>query len=181
MLEGFKMGRNGMVVSHLQLVDDTIVMCKNPACQIKYLRCVIRCNKAVLGLKVNLGKSSMYGVGLIDNLERLAEVFGCQIGEFSTTYLGLPLGAPFKNKERWNKVLDRAHKRLARLTGMHLSKGGRMTLIKLVLSSLPTYYLSFCDSYVSGQEHREVPKGLFFREKGGEGEGPHLVVWEEIC
>lgn len=85
MLEGFEVGRNDMVVSHLQFVDETIIMCKDSAQQIKYLGCVIRYFDAVSGLKVNLFKSRMYGVGQVENLEKLAEKFGCQVVTLPTT------------------------------------------------------------------------------------------------
>lgn len=141
-MEGFEIRRNGLVVSHLQFVDDTIVLCKNSEIQLKYLRCVIRCFEVVLGLKVNHSKSCIYCVGHVENLRRFVAVLGCKMGSLPTTYLGLPLGASFKCKNPWNRVLDRIHKRLAGQKGLYLSKGGRVTLIKSVLASLPTYFLS---------------------------------------
>lgn len=52
--------KNGLTVSHLQLVDDTLIMYKGSEEQVKYLRCVILCFKVVSSLKVNLHKSIMY-------------------------------------------------------------------------------------------------------------------------
>ena len=57
-------------------------------------------------------------------------------------YLGLPLGAKFKDKTIWNSILDKIEWRLARWKCFYLSKGGRVTLIKSTLSNLPTYFLS---------------------------------------
>ena len=57
-------------------------------------------------------------------------------------YLGLPLGAKFKDKTIWNPILEKMEMRLAGWKHLYLSKGGRVTFIKSTLSNLPTYFLS---------------------------------------
>lgn len=71
-------------------------MCKDSEVQVKYLRCVIRCFEVVSGLNVNLHKSIMYGVGNVEQIDRLVDCLGCSVGHLPTTYLGLPLGALYK-------------------------------------------------------------------------------------
>jgi hypothetical protein len=58
------------------------------------------------------------------------------------TYLGMPLGASFKSKAIWNSIVEKMEHKLAGWKSLYLSKGGRLTLLKSTLSSLPTYYLS---------------------------------------
>lgn len=94
LLEGFQVGRSDLKISHLQFVDDTLVFCKQSISQLTLLRCVIRCFEAILGLKVNLSKSCIYGVGQVNDLWRFVEVLGCQMGVLPTSYLRLPLGTP---------------------------------------------------------------------------------------
>ena len=67
---------------------------------------------------------------------------GCGIGSFPSSYLGLPLGAPHKAIGVWNSVEERFRKRLASWKMQYISKGGRITLIRSTLSSLPIYHLS---------------------------------------
>ena len=57
-------------------------------------------------------------------------------------YLGLPLGAKFKDKTIWNLILEKMERRLVGWKRLYLSKGGRVTLIKNTISNLPTYFLS---------------------------------------
>ena len=63
-------------------------------------------------------------------------------GNLSMSYLGMPLGAYHKSVSIWNPILENFDQRLAGWKKLYLSKGGRLTLLKGTLSSLPTYYLS---------------------------------------
>jgi hypothetical protein len=70
-------------------------------------------------------------------LGELAGVLGCGMASSPMKYLGLPLGASFKAKPIWNDILEKVDCRW--LAGKeYLSKGGRVTLIKSILSNLPT-------------------------------------------
>ena len=57
-------------------------------------------------------------------------------------YLEMPLGTPFKTASIWNSILEKIEKKLSSWNRLYLSKGGRLTLLKSIFSSLPTYYLS---------------------------------------
>ena len=76
------------------------------------------------------------------NISNLATILGCKVESTAIKYLGLPLGAQFKSTAIWTLILERMEKRLAGWRKRHLSKGGRITLIKSTLSGLPTYFLS---------------------------------------
>ena len=72
----------------------------------------------------------------------LVDELGCKMGNLSTTYLGLPLGAHCKSLSIWDGVEERFRKKLALLKRQYISKDGRITLIKSTLSSLPLYLIS---------------------------------------
>ena len=137
--------------------------------------------EAISRLKVNLSKSEAIPVGEGVPMETFAPVLGCKIGSLPTSYLGLPLGAPYKSTGVWDVVEERFRKRLSLWKRQYLSKGGRLTLLKSTLSSLPTYFISL---FV-------IPKRVYARlEKiqrdflwgGGALENrPHLVSWKIIC
>ena len=65
----------------------------------------------------------------------------CGIGSFPSSYLGLPLGAPHKAIGVWDLVEERFQKRMASWKMQYISKGGRITLIRNTLSSLPNYQI----------------------------------------
>lgn len=78
----------------------------------------------------------------VENIEVLAQVMNCKIGDLPSTYLGLPLGASNNDLAVWNPVTERVEKRLASWQRRYLSKGGKEVLIKSALPSISTYFMS---------------------------------------
>jgi hypothetical protein len=90
----------------------------------------------------NMSKSETVPIGVMPNLSTLADIMCCRIGALPMTYLGMPLGASFKSKSIWNSIVEKMECKLVGWKSLYLSNGGRLTLLKSTLSSLPTYYLS---------------------------------------
>ena len=78
----------------------------------------------------------------LENLEVLALEVGCKVGRLPTSYSGLPLGANHKSMAVWDGVEERFRKKLAMWKKQFISKGGRITLIRSTLSSIPIYLMS---------------------------------------
>ena len=145
LIGGFKAdGRpdEGECVSHLLFADDTILFCDADVEQILHVQMLLLFFQAVTGLKVNVLKSEMVPIGEVNNVHALVEILGCKIGTLPMTYLGIPLGASHKSPTIWSSILEKIEQKLAGWKKLYLSKGGRLTLLKSTLSSLPTYYLS---------------------------------------
>ena len=96
----------------------------------------------MLGMKINLSKPELVPVGEVPNLEELVAILGCKQSNFPIKYLGLPSGAKFKENTNWNPILEKMERRLAGWKQLYLSKGGNVTLIKITIFNLPTYFLS---------------------------------------
>lgn len=75
-------------------------------------------------------------------LQELANAVLCQVGYLPSTYLGLPIGGHISRINAWDPIIERMDKKLATWKGGLLSIGGRATLVKASLSSLPMYYMS---------------------------------------
>ena len=122
--------------------DDTLIFYEDDLEQLKFLSWILMWFEAMLGLKINLAKSEIIPIGPVTNMVELASELGCNIGSFPTSYLGLPLGAKHKAFGVWDSIEERYRKRLAAWKTQYISKGGRITLIRSTLSSLPIYHLS---------------------------------------
>jgi hypothetical protein len=183
-LSGFSVGSssNGVInISHLLFADDALVFCGASPEHLLYLRMFLLSFEAVSGLKINLDKSVLVPVGLVDNMDELAGILGCGVSSLLLKYLGLPLGAPFKNKSSWDEVVGKIERRLASWKRLYLSKGGRVTLIKSTLSNLPTYFLSLFPIPSSVANRIEKLHRDFLWGGIGEEFKFHLVNWAKVC
>ncbi|RVW86558.1 hypothetical protein CK203_045693 [Vitis vinifera] len=98
--------------------------------------------EAISGLRVNLEKIELIPVGRVENVKELADEFGYKVGKLPSTYLGMPLGAPFKSVAAWDGIEERFRKRLTMWKRQYISKGGRITLIRSTLSNFSIYFMS---------------------------------------
>ena len=165
-------GVGGVCVSHLLFADDTILFCDVDEERILHVWMLLLCFQAVTGLKVNALKSEMVPIGEVPNIHVLAEILGCRIGSLPMTYLGMPLGVSHKSLTIWNPILEKIERKLARWKKMYLSKGGRLTLLKSTLSSLPTDFLSLFT----------IPTHVANKiERLQRDSKTHLVGWDKVC
>ena len=103
---------DGVDISHLLFVDDTLVLCKLNQDQLTYSNWLLMCFEAISRLSINLEKSELIPVGMVENVEGLALEFGCKVGALPSSYLGLPLGALFRSVVAWDGVEERFRKKL---------------------------------------------------------------------
>ena len=86
------------MASHLLFANDTLIFSDADLDQMLLLCMLLIWFEAMSGLKINLGKSELVPVGAVHNIELLVAVLDCKQGSLPTKYLGLPLGAKFKDK-----------------------------------------------------------------------------------
>jgi hypothetical protein len=184
LIRGFRAGSNaadGLCISHLPYADDTILFCDADPDQLLYVRLVLTCFEAVTGLRVNMAKSEMVPVGEVQNISELAESLCCHIGGLPLSYLGMPLGASYKAVAVWNPILEKLERHLSGWQKLYLSKGGRLTLLKSTLSSLPTYFLSLFTIPISVVRRIEKLQRDFLWGGMGDEVKHHLVGWDKVC
>ena len=138
-----KRNGEGMVISHLLYADDTLLFCGVDQEQLANLSWLLMWFEIISGLRINLNKSEIISVGCSAEVDSLALELGCKVGALPSSYLGLPLGAPHNSVAVWDGIEERFRKRLALWKRQYISKGGRITLIRSTLSSLPIYFVSF--------------------------------------
>ena len=180
LLSGFRAdGRRGRgeCVLHLLFADDTIFFCDAEVEQVLLVQLLLLCFQAVTGLKVNAAKSEMVPIKEVNNVHALAEILGCRVGALPMTYLGMPLGASHKSPSIWNPILENIESKLVGWKKLYSSKGGRLTLLKSTLSSLPTYFLSLftIPTYVANKSEKLQRDFLWGDPK------THLLGCDKVC
>lgn len=132
-----------MNLSHLQFTDDTILFSSHKEKDIHNLFSCIKLFEEALGLNVNNHKSKLLGINCeADHITHLANMLGCKVSTWPSTYLGLPLFGKPKTASFWDPIIQKVDRRLMSWRHTHASKGGRLTLIQAALANLPIYFLS---------------------------------------
>ena len=93
-------------------------------------------------------------------VSHLTSLLGCKVGCLPMTYLGPPLGSPFKSKVVWNTIMEKVERRLSKWKKIYLSNGGQLTLIKSMISSLPHIFFYFNNAHSCCQQIGKVTKRL---------------------
>ena len=152
-ISGFKAdGRrgDGICVSHLLFVDNTILFCDANVEPILHIKMLLLCFQAMTSLKVNVLKSEMVPIAEVDNVHALAKILGCRVGTSPMSYLGMPLGAFHKSTSIWNPIFEILERKLAGWKKLYLSKGDRLMLLKYVIQSSYLLFIVFHHSYSYG-------------------------------
>jgi len=145
LFNGYRVGRdNALCLSHLQFAEDTLIIGYKSWLNVRSMQAVLLLFEQVSGLKVNFHKSMITGVNVSDSwLYEAAMVLNCRVGSLPFVYLGLPIGGDSRKLDFWRPILNNITSRLSNWNCKFLSFGGRLILLKSVLSSLPVYFLSF--------------------------------------
>lgn len=131
---------------------------------------------------MNFFKSEVIGVCTNDiQMGKLANVIGCKIGSLPTSCLSLPLCLGATSKALWDPVIERVSSKLAIWKASYLSKRGKITLIKSVLSDLPIYFMSIFKCPGSVSQHIEKLQRNFLWRGVAERNRIHLLNWSKIC
>ena len=134
--------QNGLEITHLQYADGTLIFCEAMTGQMSILRLICIIFEAVSGLHINWGKSFIYPINEVAEVENLAGVLGSRVGELPTIYLGMPLLGKSKSIGIWNGVIEKCKKKLTNWKRQYLSRGGRLTMVNSVLDAIPAYMMS---------------------------------------
>nr|GEY13824.1 NBS-containing resistance-like protein [Tanacetum cinerariifolium] len=86
---------------------------------------------------------SLMGVSVpFRDVETMATVVGCKASNLPVTYLGVKVGENMARSMDWSDVISKEFVRLSKWKVKTLSAEGRLTLLKSVLGSISTYYMS---------------------------------------
>ncbi|KAJ9544053.1 hypothetical protein OSB04_023760 [Centaurea solstitialis] len=132
---GLSLPNNGPSISHLLFVDDVMFVGYWSLSNAVNFTRILRCFHLASGLKVNYSKSKVIGVGVHDDEVTIASaLLKCEKAKLPFTYLGITVGGNMGLVRNWKPVIDKKPS--------NLSFGGRATLCKAVLGSIPLYFLS---------------------------------------
>jgi hypothetical protein len=151
--------------SVVQYADDTLVIMREDGNQLFCLKALLQIFTGSTGLKVNYAKSNMVPINMDeDRLQHFTSTLNCQNGNFPFTYLGLPLVITKPSREYFLPIVKRVHRRLCGIADF-LNYGGKLQLVKLVLASLPFFYVLFGCPYYHKKSSDQLHETLSMEEE----------------
>lgn len=130
-------------ITHLFYVDDVLLFTNGSGSSLRNLMTLIRDYEASSGQKINPHKSAFYvGSKAANRVRAISAITGFGQKQLPFTYLGFLI---FNGKMKalyFEHIIDRLRLKLAGWKARILSFGGRITLIKSVLSSIPIYTMA---------------------------------------
>ncbi|GJX30864.1 RNA-directed DNA polymerase, eukaryota, reverse transcriptase zinc-binding domain protein [Tanacetum coccineum] len=185
----------------LSLLTMTLLLLQSGTPELDNIIRVLHIFYLVSGLKINIHKSNIYGIGVNEEeVSFMANNAGCISGILPFTYLGLLIGSNMKSIASWKTVIDRFQLRLSSWKANLLSIGGsldsyqgstqdikKMTWVKwpnilasfekggLNIDSLKAFNLALLQNGDGGCSPPEILYGL--RYKAGYGT---KSLWKDI-
>ncbi|GJX74958.1 RNA-directed DNA polymerase, eukaryota [Tanacetum coccineum] len=173
---------NSMVnLSHLFYADDAIFLGQWSELNIDSLVRVLDCFFRASGLRINMCKSKIMGVNVEDGMvKNAASKLGCLVLKTPFTYLGTKVGRNMSRKQAWKEVVDKVLSRLSRWKMKILSIGGRLTLLKPVLGSMPIFHMSIFMVPSSILKSLESIRSRFFNGQDPKSNKASWVKWNKV-
>ncbi|KAL2228339.1 UNVERIFIED_CONTAM: hypothetical protein Sindi_1813600 [Sesamum indicum] len=169
-------------VSHLAYADDIIIFTRCEEHSLTKLMQFLELYEDQSGQKINHSKSFFIPGKKANNIaHRIKCITGFNLKCLPITYLGAPLHKGHKKKILFEPLIDKIRNRINGWEHIHLSQGGRLQLIKSVLSSMPVYLLQVLSPPIGTMQKIEQLFAKFFWGTTTDHRKIHWTKWAFIC
>nr|GEW40389.1 RNA-directed DNA polymerase, eukaryota [Tanacetum cinerariifolium] len=162
MFRGISLG-SSLQLFHLFYANDAVFIGHWSESNIHTITPVLSCFYRASGLRINMNKSKLMGVFVENNkVEQAITKIGCSILKAPFSYLGSKVGGIMSRIQSWNEVVTKLVDRLSKWKLKTLSIGGRLTLLKAVLGSMPIFHMSLFKVPANVLQRMEAIRCHFF-------------------
>lgn len=180
MFSGIKIDPS-LSISHLFYADDAVFIGEWSASNLRGITQMLHCFSLASGLKINLQKSQLLGVGVAsDILIDAAGSIGCSVMKAPFKYLGVLVGGNMSKINTWDETVGKVKSRLSKWKLNTLSIGGRLTLLKSVLGSTPIFTMSLYKAPKNVLHVMESIRRNFFNGCQGDDRKISWVKWSKV-
>ncbi|GKE78477.1 hypothetical protein Tco_1544597, partial [Tanacetum coccineum] len=170
-----------LTISNLFYADDAVFVGKWDMSNINTLVYVLKCFHMASGLQINMHKSKIIGIGVhTEGVDLASKIVGCSTFSSPFTHLGVKVGGVMSRIKTWDDVISKVSSRLSKWKLKTLSIGGRLTLIKYVLSSIPLYYMSIFKVPMGVLTSMESIRRNFFNGIDGSEKKMAMIKWDKV-
>ncbi|KAL2497861.1 Uncharacterized protein Adt_23411 [Abeliophyllum distichum] len=171
------------LISHLCFTDDMIIFANGQKQSIRrVLHCIEHYERAS-GQLVNRDKSGIIlpRRATIQQIHRLEHLTGFRHQQQPFTYLGVPLFKGHRKTFLYDDLIQKIRSRISGWASRLLSPGGRITLIRSVLSSLPLYLLQILKPPKAVLKKLESIFARFLWDSKDHTHRLHWKRWKDLC
>ncbi|GKC44824.1 RNA-directed DNA polymerase, eukaryota, reverse transcriptase zinc-binding domain protein [Tanacetum coccineum] len=173
--------KDSLTLSHLFYADDVVFIGKWDKANIITIVHVLKCFFLASGLKINIHNSKLMGIGISnEDVTTAANLIGCTTFTMPFNYLGVKVRAPSSKSCSWEEVLTKISARLSKWKLKTLSIGGRLTLIKSVLTSLLLYHMSIYKVPMGVLNRMESIRRRFFIGADNNERKISMIGWQKV-
>ena len=146
------------------------------------IKAILRSFELVSGLRINFAKSQFGAIGQSEEWCTLAaDILNCGPLQFPFIYLGMPIGVNPRRKVVWEPLIRKLEAKLNKWNQRSLSMAGRITLINVVLTALPLFYMSFFRAPTAIIKRLTAIQRQFLWGGNLEGKKIAWVAWNQVC
>ncbi|GKA20416.1 RNA-directed DNA polymerase, eukaryota [Tanacetum coccineum] len=176
LFKGFQL-HGSVNISHLFYADDAMFIGEWSEQNLHNIVCF----HLASGLKINIAKSQVLGVGVSQNVVvQAANRIGCAVLNTPFRYLGVTVGECMSRKSAWVGLVNKLQARLSKWKVKTLSIGGRLTLLKSVLGASPIYYMSIFKVPKGVLKTMESIRSKFFNGVDSSDRKISWVAWDNV-
>ncbi|GJW52275.1 RNA-directed DNA polymerase, eukaryota, reverse transcriptase zinc-binding domain protein [Tanacetum coccineum] len=180
MFKGVVLGHS-MQLSHMFYADDVVFVGQWNDSNIDTIVHVLDCFYRASGLHINMSKSKLMGISVDEEkVDQAASKIGCVALKAPFSYLGSKVGGIMSRIRSWNEIVDSMIVRLSKWKMKILSIGGRLTLLKSVLGSMPIYHMSIFKVPMKVLQRMESIRCHFFNGADLGGKKSMWVKWKNV-
>ena len=162
--------------------DDVVIFLRPAAADMDVTLDILHLFGNESGLVTNIQKSSVLPIQCnVDHKETIQTHLPCQMVEFPTTYLGLPLSLHKLTRAQIQPIIDKIADQLPRWKADLLTKAGRKNLVQFVLTSMLIYLAMAMDLPSWALRAIDKIRRGFLWKGRREARGGHcLLAWPKV-
>ena len=182
MIKGVRVTKEVENTTHQQFADDTILAGISTLQEANNFKHILDTYTKASGQMINAKKSEIYFLNTVEEVEdQICNKLGFKKGKFPFKYLGIYLDKNNYSNPSWEHNLKKIDNQTESWKGRWLTKAGRMTKIKAVLSAIPIYQLSCSQLPKNINSKLERKLRDFFWNGLEEKKKATLISWCQIC
>ena len=173
----------GTNVPFLAFADDILIFSRCSEDAIETIRKFLEDYQSFSGQRVNSSKSSFLVSNRAseDQVALVVSKLGFRQQTFPFTYLGAPIARGRSRCVLFDNVIDKLRSRLQHWSSRMLSAGGKILLIRHVLSSIPSYLLQVLQPPKAVLNRMGKICNAFLLDRSVDSHSIHWMAWEKLC